>query len=292
MFRGSVPGDMQRIIADLVRGLDLPVYVGCSGNFTIERVMAGLGAKELHGCDVTIYSSVIGAHLARQPFRMDVKCDAGRWLEPYVGDVTASAATIMLLSKLGFLLGGTTRHHKRMLDAYMKAWPGLHEDMVKKLNGLSLRLASYACEDVNTWIDRIPERALTIMFPPFFAGDYANMFKKLEVLFDWDAPTYTELTEESKKALFDKVMSKQAWILGLHFRATELAQFEEGMAQTTNRGVPIYVYSNIRSRKRVVTPRQEIAPIPVPRLPYDMEIGDRTWLAVLSAEQFQFARSQ
>ena len=44
MFHGSIPDDVRRILHQLVGGWRCgDVYVGCSGNFTVERVLAGTG---------------------------------------------------------------------------------------------------------------------------------------------------------------------------------------------------------------------------------------------------------
>jgi hypothetical protein len=42
----------------------LPVYVACSGNFTVERILAKCGVGAIHSNDVSIYSCALGWHLA------------------------------------------------------------------------------------------------------------------------------------------------------------------------------------------------------------------------------------
>jgi hypothetical protein len=66
MFVGAINENLCSVLAGLSpawRGL--PVYVGCSGNATIERILASLGVTELHGNDVSLYSCALGHHRGR-----------------------------------------------------------------------------------------------------------------------------------------------------------------------------------------------------------------------------------
>ncbi|MEU1520505.1 hypothetical protein ABZ490_51895, partial [Streptomyces sp. NPDC005811] len=67
MFHGSIPAPLRSIIyehAGTWPGED--IYVGCSGNFTIERVLpARFGdSRRVHGNDIQAYSSALGWYLA------------------------------------------------------------------------------------------------------------------------------------------------------------------------------------------------------------------------------------
>jgi hypothetical protein len=44
------------------RGLD--VYVACSGNFTVERILSRCGVGRIFSNDMSIYSCALGWHLA------------------------------------------------------------------------------------------------------------------------------------------------------------------------------------------------------------------------------------
>jgi hypothetical protein len=49
MFRGSIPSSVQRIVAEhAAQWTCRDIFVGCSGNFTIERVIAPLKRFNLH----------------------------------------------------------------------------------------------------------------------------------------------------------------------------------------------------------------------------------------------------
>ena len=61
---GAINGDMRSMISELFpKDGSLPLYVGCSGNFTIERIIVGMGVKKIHGNDISLYSCAVGSYL-------------------------------------------------------------------------------------------------------------------------------------------------------------------------------------------------------------------------------------
>ncbi len=58
------------------------------------------------------------------------------------------------------------------------------------------------------------------------------------------------------------------------------------MTQTTNHGLPLWIYSSGEVR-RVVTPKQGIEPVLITRLKDDSDIGSELGLVKLTAKQFQ-----
>lgn len=298
MFRGTIPQDMRAIIQEIVRSWDCSdVYVGCSGNFTVERVLQELGRFTIHGNDVTVYSTLLGGYLAGKPdaitVREEWKEEIG-WLEEYLKTPAATIATVLLCTRMFEGLGkGHNPYYARMQAAWQTQWPTLHEKTLKKVEGSTLKLASFFPGDVCDWVPTIPQEAGVICFPPFFAGDYENMFKKLEQAFTWTAPTYTEMDAERRQGLLDSIRSKRYWILGTHVRQ-EGPEWEaqlRGMVQTTNRGVPIYVYAS-SGTSRIVKPRQELALVKNPRLGPEQAIGDRMGIAEVKMAEFASLRSQ
>ncbi len=65
MFIGSINRYMRAAVEAAAQGWrGRPVYVACSGNFTVERILACHGVGAIHSNDVSIYSCAPGRHLA------------------------------------------------------------------------------------------------------------------------------------------------------------------------------------------------------------------------------------
>lgn len=296
MFRGSIPGDMQRIVAEVTgswedRG---DLYIGCSGNLTIERAIFTQGWR-LHGNDVLLYTSAMGRYFAGDPldYRLnEAAAEAYPWVMDYENDHTERLATMMLLSRLVETLGKTNRYYRRIIEANRAQWPRMHAQTMRRIESLPMRLASFTPEDVFTWIDKIPKDAPLVMYPPFFGGDYTNQFAKLDRMFDWPSrPTYEEIQSEHRDQLLEKIQDRPRWLMGVHTRLEHIDDKRVGMTQTTNRGVSIHVYSS-KAPTRIVVPRQPTSPFLAPHLQPGQRLGEKMTLAVLSEAQFSALRSK
>ncbi|MFI6290062.1 hypothetical protein ACIBEJ_00665 [Nonomuraea sp. NPDC050790] len=298
MFHGSIPSPLRSIIyehAGTWPGED--IYVGCSGNFTIERVLhARFGAdRRIHGNDVQAYSSALGWWLSGQPLPFTLReehQDVLGWLSPFLEDSTDLLATLMLGTRFLQWVGKTGPYYRRMLAATQDQWPRMHDKTATKLRNLTVRLGSYFAGDVRDYLTRVvPAEAPVVMFPPFYGGDYEAQFAPIDAAFDWPAPSFDELDEDGKEQIIAQVRDRPNWMLGLHIERPELRSQLAGVVQTANRGLPIYVYAASGPR-RIVRPRQPVATIPMPKIGPDDELGDRMALHILTGGQFAAIRSQ
>jgi hypothetical protein len=289
---------MRRIVKEMVSEWGCSdVYIGCSGNFTVERVLLELGRYRLHGNDVTIYSGAIGSYLAEQPFKIRLKEEYHErlpWIVPYMKYQVDAAATVMLMSRVvdAFTAGGEFKqngYYERILGAFENQFDDLHDKTRQKLESLAGEMTSYYSGDVVPWAAEIPKDAGFVSYPPFFSGDYEAMFAKLDLLFDWDKPSYEEIGDGNLDGFIEAVTDRPYWCFGSNRRWPDLEKHLRGVTQTTNRGVPIHVYAS-GGPMRVVTPEQPLALLSVPRM--SGEVGERLSIAQLEYDQFCALRSQ
>lgn len=296
MFRGSIPGDMQRIVAEATASWEGrgDLFIGCSGNLTIERAIFTQGWR-LHGNDVLLYSSAIGSYYAGTPIEYELSAaalEAYPWVADYVATPTDKLATMMLLSRLVETLGKTNAYYLRIVEAHRQQWAKMHETTKRRIEALPMKLASFTPEDVFTWIDRVPKDAPLVMYPPFFGGDYTNQFAKLDKMFDWPGrPGYEEIQSEHRDQLLEKIQDRKLWLMGVHTPLDHIKHLRRGMTQTTNRGVSIHVYSS-QAPVRIVVPRQPTSPFLAPHLKRGERLGEKLTLSVLSEAQFSALRSK
>jgi hypothetical protein len=65
MFVAAITQEVRAVLAELAPSLQgLSLYVGCSGNFTVERVLKKAGLTSFHSNDVSLYSCAVGPYLA------------------------------------------------------------------------------------------------------------------------------------------------------------------------------------------------------------------------------------
>ena len=109
MFHGSLPDSVQQIMGDCIRDWKCTdIYVGCSGNFTIERMLKGVTNARLHGNDVTIYSCLLGRYFSGAPLnaRFNENYEGPmEFIQEYMKTDLDIATCVLLLSKMSTYLG-------------------------------------------------------------------------------------------------------------------------------------------------------------------------------------------
>jgi hypothetical protein len=295
MFRGSVPPDLWRVIGEQSKEwLNVQdVYVGCSGNFTIERAL-GFGDWRLHGNDVTIYSGAIGSVFANQPFEVSVRDEYQErfgWLEEWCDSPSRMLATVMLCSQMFNGVDNANPYYERLRRQYVKDWAKLHGKTVGKIKSAPFRLDSFYLGDVLEFVEDTPKDQAFVTFPPFFAGDYESQFRGLDKVFEWPEPEYEIMGEPELQRLFDAIQSHKHWAIGNNVRRPEMEKWLRGKVQTTNRGTTIWVYASGEARRQIM-PRQELEPVPVRHLKGGEEVGKTMVLRELSGPEFASLRSK
>lgn len=160
MFTGSINKETKSVILDIASKWDRPdLYVGCSGNFTVERLLKDQVSK-LHGNDVTLYSCCLGRHLAGKKMKIGVKLEGFEWLEPYLETSLDSVATLLLSTRILEPFFKGTPFHQRMAAAYLERFPDLHARTKEKIKTATegLKLSSFFAGDVLNFVKEIQRR--------------------------------------------------------------------------------------------------------------------------------------
>ena len=216
MFVGAINTDLRSIIAALAPSWKgLPVYVGCSGTFTIERILSQAGVSPIHGNDVSLYSFAIGHHLAGQSFRLRIADERLAWLEPFLEPGLPTITTLLLCTSMLQFWERDNPYHRRMWKAYRRRFLDLHAKTLTKIQkGLhDVALRSFYAGDVVDFLTSAPEDSVVISFPPTYKGGYERLCKKVDAAFDWPRPDYQLFTEERFAMLLEAMQRKRVWLV-------------------------------------------------------------------------------
>ena len=296
MFHGSLPSTAQQILYQIVKQWKVDdIYIGCSGNFTIERCLKSLTSARLHSNDVTVYSCLLGRYLAGKKLNAKLKPDYNgvmQFVEKYLDNGAGTLAVVLILSRMGMYLGSKPNpYYDRMIKAYTKQFEKIWNQTKLKLEKIEPFIASMYEGDVCEWVNNIPEDAGFICYPPFFAGDYEKMFRVIDEIFDWSPPEFESISKERINDMFENLVKRKYFMFGTNDYLSDFKSYLVGISQTTNRGVPIYIYAK-SNRSMIVVPRQATAPLLFPRLGEKEDIGSNMSIIELRQEQFQALRSQ
>lgn len=295
MFIGSINEHVRAALRQLATQWEraaLPAYVACSGNFTVERILAAGGFREIHGNDVSLYSCAIGAMLAPgTPIAVSIKDERYAWLAPFIDTPERLVATLMLCTEYFKHADREGAYYTRMADAFRGRWDQLHKGTLEKnaarLKGL--RLASFAPMDCVSFLENAPKEAVAIGFPPTYAGGYERMYKKVAEVFAWDRPDYHVFDEERFRQFERALTSFRHWVTMTDIQKPELRSNLVGVYQTTPRAKPVYVYAS-QGKTSVAMPAQKIQ-----QHPFKLAHGELTGplnLVVISQGQMNMLRSE
>ena len=182
MFVGSINRDVRAMLAEIAPSWKgRPVYVGCSGNFTVERVVHAAGLTEMHGNDVSLYSCALGSTLARCPLAVGVKDDRFAWMSAYLEPGLPTVATLLLSLEYLKFVDRWEPYHTRMRQLYEDRWDVLHAQSVAKVQQVidGVTLTSFTPGDVGAFVQEAPDDAVVVTFPPTYELGYERLYKKL-----------------------------------------------------------------------------------------------------------------
>jgi hypothetical protein len=292
VFTGAINQQVRAVLAELAPLLrDLPVYVGCSGNFTVERVLAKAGLTSFHSNDVSLYSCAVGSYLAGNSLSIGIADPEFDWLQPYLSPGVPSIAALLLCTEMFQYYGRREPYHQRMWNAYRSRFETMHRDTMTKaekaLDGV--KLDAFWPGDVVDFVTTAPDEAAVVCFPPTYKGGYERMYRLMDGVFSWDAPFYTTFDDSRFLELSRAMSTKAAWVTMRDQPVPELTVHLRAMVQTTVRSRPVYVYSGT-GKARLAMPRQKLEPVPLSRL--EGEMGEPLRLLRLTAGQLNSLRSQ
>lgn len=263
MFIGSINRHMRAVLdAAALQWKGLPVYVACSGNFTVERILSRVGVGAIHSNDVSIYSCALGWHMANTPHRYEVKLPEYSWLTPYLDPGPPTIATLLLAGEM-LKIGGQNAYARRIRDEYKRRWTDLHATTVARVTKAlsSFQIASYYAGDCRDFLAEADKDGVCISFPPTYKGGYERLFKKLDDLFEWPAPSYQMFSPEDFEAFSRTVRSFRHWMISSDTAQPDLASQHVATVQTSLLSKPVFMYADAAAPK-LATARQQVGKNP------------------------------
>lgn len=246
MFQGTLPQPVVRIIGKIVKEWDTKrIYVGCSGNFTIERSISSLISCPITSNDVTIYSSYIGKFFAGESLKnLQIKEEfVGKYriFNGYMDTDADKVATLIIASDM-LSYDKPGEYFQRMYGAYVEQFPRMHKQLVEKLVKVKTKIDTFYNGDVMELLDMVGPQDGFISFPPFYGGGYEKMWSKLEEVFFYEKPQYEQFDPDKVLHKFcDKIKQMNNYVICTERPVEELSNDLIGCSETA-KGKAVYVY--------------------------------------------------
>jgi hypothetical protein len=244
MFIGTIPQETCRFIGSLApQFAGKEIVVGRSGNFTSETVIAATAQPlAVHSNDVSLYSCMLGRFLTGQPVDYRVADEGYAWLEPFLDDDRSRLASLMVLLDMLPFEKQNNAHKRRMWEQYRDAFPNLVGATEDRLMRSTVRTTTFFAGDVFEHF-KANDRpgAVFLVFAPTYAGGYERLYKRLEQIIAWDAPTYPMLDDSRRDDLIAWLKDRRYLWFDDRVRDDEQAVME----LRSGRKKTVYLYSNL-----------------------------------------------
>lgn len=261
MFVGAINEQLRQHLASNASVFEgAAVVVGCSGNFTVEAVLAAASRPAaLHSNDVSLYSSALGQWLAGGRLPFEIADHDYDWLAPYLDDPEERLGALMVLLDMLEYEKRNNAHRERMWHQYMLAFPGLVQATAEKLRALPLRVSTYFAGDVLEHFEHFADQpdAIFCCYAPTYTGGYERQYKRLEKIFSWRAPVYPLLDADRRAALLK-------WLRGrrfLWYDDNKLDDMQPVLEQHSGGKHTVWLYSNVIQRPALFA-GMEAKPLP------------------------------
>ena len=243
MFIGAINHKLRAFFWDQATILDgRDIYVGCSGNFTIEQIITRrCPDAKVYSNDIAFYSSLVGFALTGRDMEVEITDPEYNWLRAYLdkGPAAKIAVLLLLMEMLKFEKQGNP-FQLRMWNHYLFNWEKYLDTTIEKVaKGLeNIRIEAYETVDV---FDYFPRDGVNIGFLPTYVGGYEKLYERVDQIFSWDEPAYGILDEERREATVRK-MTENDYILYDDIERDDLPC----LARVDQFGKKaVYIYSNL-----------------------------------------------
>ena len=251
MFLGTIDDNVRRYIAGnraAFHGQE--IVVGCSGNFTSEKVLLQEARPAaVHSNDVSLYSLLLADAMLGQSSALEIREPEYAWLGEHLfgSSPWARPAAAMLLLRLLKFEKRRTVYARRMWTHYREGFGDLVNASAAGLVGRSVAISSYYSGDVLEHFQRhAGEDAIFTAYLPFFKGDYEHQYKRAQQIIGWPEPSYPMLDGDRK----DKIIR---WMTEGGRRYLFLLNYpldgvEPQMVSHKQRNTWVYLYANVVGR--------------------------------------------
>lgn len=298
-FLGSIAGPLRKVLAAYADEISVPVLLPCAGNFTVGAALRSGGYRgRITGCDITLYTSALGAYLAGDHLQVAERDDCPEHLRGLLdlSDPAHLAASVSIMLDLRQVWKNLNVWHRRMLANYRHNWPQLMEKTLAKLDAYRAHLNQgggfgYVPQDAAAFLrEHDPDHAVFIAPPTFGSRDYINQERMLAAAATWPAPEYTEISFKDVP-IYEQITSFREWMIIMERPLPEVEKLLGEPVAVVHKGRKSITYAYAgHSRRRIITRGYLNSRSPGPIFPGDRFLTGRETPGIIKMDKKQTVR--
>ncbi len=259
-FIGAVASAVRKVMAEYAKTVTLPCLVVGAGNFTVPSVLRSGGfAGSITACDVSLYTSALGAYLSGWELPVTEREDCPNHLKGLLraGSPAELTASIALLLDLHEVWQAKNPYQIRLIAKYREAWDQLMAKTLDKLARFKEHVApvAYQARDGFDLLESSGPEHTVFAFPPTYKGGYEKLESLLRAVCLWQPPAYREMTDKSLE-LYERIAGFNAYYVVLEKDLPDVYAILGDPVAVLPRGRDKCTYILARSAKKVVIRQQ------------------------------------
>lgn len=250
MFTGTTPPEVKVLLQELMGKIPAGehVFIGCSGNYTTDKVMAGMGFA-VHSNDVSLYSKLIAdILLGRDTTPMvctdhDLKDAFAGWEE----SVYKKLCEVMFAMRITNFAECKNEYQKEMYDTFLTQSSVYYHNTIEKLEkgALKFQIEDFYFGDFIDFLKDKTGKGVGISFPPTYKGGYEKLFNFVEKSFEYQHANYNVFDPKTADKLFKELLETDRNIIYSDREWPTLAKWLAGKIKLGASKHPVYIYSSV-----------------------------------------------
>jgi len=294
-FVGAIASSARKILANYTQDIKMPCLLVGAGNFTVASTLRSGGyAGPINSCDVSLYTSALGAYLSNGKIAISEKPECPDHLKGLLStrpkiDIAASIALLYALREVWQI---KNPYQERIFLQYKENWSDLMEATKEKLKDYKKHIGEikYQAEDGFEFLEKQDREKTVFAFPPTYKRGYEKLEKLLREVVTWDPPEYKEMTDKSME-LYEIVAGFAAYYVVLEKELPEVYKILGEPAAVLPRGIGknTYILAKKASKKFVI--KKTIKSMPIgPLLPPEYSITGEEEISLVKLSLAQSIR--
>lgn len=260
MFTGTTPPEVKPLLQDLMSNVSCKdVYIGCSGNFTTDRIMSQMGFT-VHSNDVSLYSKLISDILLDCDTELNVvnpelKLVFDRWEESKYKKLVQIMFAIRVS---GFHLRKND-YQEEMFDAFIEQSDIYYKNTIRKLekDAFNFKIHDFYYGDFLDFLKSNSGKGIGIAFPPTYKGGYEKIFSFIEESFEYERASYNLFDPNNCSDSILDVLDKGENIIYLDKDWDVLKNYLVGKINLGHNKRDIFVYSSVDTGRHYYFEREK-----------------------------------
>ena len=253
MFIGAIDKPSRMICENILDKVDKSkkpdVFVGCSGNFTFDRIASAKGFR-VHSNDVSLYSRVIAGIVTGE--RFPFVCTNEELNAIFAGwgnDAQSDLVRLMYASKYGQFASQKNDFERTMLENYISGAQTFYEGTLAKFERnkfFEFKIEEFFYGDFKKHIERAGEDGLVFLYAPTYKGGYEKLYAYLNDNFEYEKPEYEMFESKEAGPYYAEVLESREACIYSDLIYPEAEKWLKGECAYSGNKRTVYLYSSVR----------------------------------------------